>query len=292
MIIFTDLHAHTFQDGAARMDLAIEFLDHILSKARAEQVPVLNCGDIVHAHGRVPTEVIIRLVEVFKKYSDVTVYAISGNHDQATKNYLSSVSVSFNTLLSLACPNYITFDFKSIQWSKFMFVGIPYLTDGIGFFDVVEQVPENLNMILVAHQTPSKLFNDFIPKQIDIEDPRLDRFSHIFLGHIHRHQELLPNRFMVGNPIWQDAGDTGDVKGYMQLFPDGSVVRHEYRTVLDEQSVQAFEERQKVLDVMKSETDLDERLYSSDFNQQFDGFCAVAGLAEQRINVGKQIINS
>lgn len=292
MIIFSDLHAHTFQGDTTRLDLAVEFLDHVLKEAQFQGVPVLNCGDIVHAHGRVPTEVSIKLIEVFKKYPNVVVYAISGNHDQSTKNYLSSISYNFNTVLSLACPNYITFDFKSFQWDKFIFVGIPYLTDGIGFFDVVDQVPATKNMILVGHQTPSKLFNDFIPKQIDIEDPRLSKFSHVFLGHIHRHQELVPNRFMVGNPIWQDAGDTGDVKGYMQLMADGSIVRHEYRTVLDEQSVQAFEERRQVLEVMKSETVLDERLYSPDFAVQFEGFCAVAALPQQRVDIGKKIINS
>jgi len=292
MIIFSDLHAHPFQAlGEDRLDITMSVLRSILTSARTSNVPVLFAGDIVHKHGYVPTLVITELIKIFKEFFDVQVYAISGNHDQATKNYLAAPADSFITTLDAALDNFYCIDYKVVQIGEYRVVGIPYMASSDDFYTLLDAIPAfDGKSILLAHQTPTYLLNEFIPTQIDLNYEGFHAFDFVFLGHIHKYQKLYGEMYMVGNPCVQDEGDAGDAKGYLEIVL-GKVDRVILSTPLD---ITCLESKQEKIDAAKTYTKtdvVDERLYSENFEEKFDAYCEINKLSADHIAVGKTIIN-
>ena len=64
-----------------------------------------------------------------------------------------------------------------------------------------------------------------------IED--VENFNYVFTGHIHRHLPYLQqNFFSVGAPLWRDAADYNDNKGWMFLDTEqGLTLRHIFERV-------------------------------------------------------------
>ncbi len=296
MIIFSDLHAHNFTEHHPdRLGLIADTLAKILSDAHLLGCPVLFCGDMVHKHGYVPTPVITKLLDVFLAYRDITVYAISGNHDQTYRNRLGSGfdAGSFITTLSMALPNFHNIDYKNIIIDDYEVIGVPYLDRSQDFDIVLEnivQLPKRTKYrILLCHQTPAGLFNSFIPVTFDIHDPRLKDFDYVFTGHIHRYQDFGKNRYMVGNPIVQDASDCGDSKGYLYL-KDGQVQRVILESILDEAVVEHLDTRKKAVAKVEKTTAVDHRFYSEDQATVFTAFCEAVQLEHPTVEIGKKLM--
>ncbi len=293
MIIFSDLHAHNFTDyHENRLGLILDTLDKVLLAAHEKKTSVIFCGDIVHKHGYVPTEVIKGLVSVFNRYPTVPFYALSGNHDQATRNSIECPAHSFIDALSAAIPNIQCIDWQRVSIEGVEVIGIPYLASASDFNRAVAHLNPSVGdhtKILICHQTPTLLFNSFIPAQIDITNPELDKYDFVFMGHIHRYQEITKNRFMVGNPIVQDAGDCGDEKGYL-TFENNVVYRVILPSVLDQLVLDISDKRRSQVQKAEKIVTLDQRFYSESLEDKFNAFCSLAKLDSFTIDIGKKIL--
>jgi DNA repair exonuclease SbcCD nuclease subunit len=193
----------------------------------------------------------------------------------------------------MALPNFHNIDYKNIVIGDYEIVGIPYF-DRSQDFDIILQ---NLTLlkrqtkykVLLCHQTPHGIFNQFIPSTFDIHDDRLKDFDFVFSGHIHRYQEFGKNRYMVGNPIVQDASDCGDNKGYLYL-KDGIVERVVLDSILDGLVVEHLDTRKKAVAKVDKTVNVDHRFYSDDRSDVFTAFCEAVKLEQPTINVGKKIM--
>jgi DNA repair exonuclease SbcCD nuclease subunit len=180
----------------------------------------------------------------------------------------------------------------------YLVVGCPYLASPKDFDTVLTHFSNKCEAvgksphkrILMCHQTPTQIFNSFIPADFNIDDPRLDIFDYVFIGHIHRYQGFGNNRFMVGNPIVQDAGDFGDRKGYLYL-KDGLVQHVQLISPMDEIMVNVVDTRKQTVSKAEKVAHVDQRFYSDDFSQSFTAFCELAKLDQYTIEIGKKIIS-
>ena len=298
MIIFSDAHLHTFTDlSPNRLDIQKKVLRQIFQHSNDTDKVILFCGDLTHKHGYIPTVILDMLIEVFKEYPDVTVYGISGNHDQVYKNTLALPSISSISLLSKVLPNLICIDNQLLSLLDYTILAIPYYTTADDFYKVLEIGVSDIkeqglsNTILMLHQTPTNLFNSFIPAEVDLAHENISIFDYVFMGHIHQYQEFGSNRFMVGNPVVQDASDYRQDKGYLELV-EGKVTFHKIVTELTD-ILTKQKDAIKVLIKDKNDTDkpLDKR-FSKGIDEQFDAYCEVSGLEDFTVNIGKTIINS
>jgi DNA repair exonuclease SbcCD nuclease subunit len=291
MIIFSDLHAHDFTDyKEGRLELICQVLSQILHDARISKSPVLFAGDLVHKFGYIPTIVTISLIKVFDQFRDVEIYAISGNHDQATKNFIAARSVSFIEVLAGVFPNIHCIDYQQIQIGDYMVTGVPYMTSSNDFYAFMNVAQKYNKSILLCHQTPTRLFNDFIPAQIDIDHECFDKFDMVFMGHIHRFQDFGKNRFMVGNPLLQDAGDVGDEKGYLKIV-NGNIERVIIKTDLDNLAITKQDAKVKAAVKAEKVVNIDTRMYSESFSDKFTAFCGIAKLDPHTVSIGKKLIS-
>ena len=295
MIIFSDLHAHTFKEFCDnRLELIKETLESILSYAQQTNQTVLFCGDLIHKHGYVPSEVLYMLLETFKKYSDVPIKAISGNHDVTTVNYIQTPAHSILKSFDFILPNFELIDYAYTEVEGYMVWGIPYMSSPSEFYHILKIFSEKTSGadILLMHQTPSKLMNEFIPVQVDIEDIHFDMFNYVFSGHIHRYQELVPNRYMVGNPLPQDRSDIGNEKGFLELL-NGKVTRHTLKSPLDSLILNDASENIKKTETFKQEKveQTNEKFFSNDIVDQMDAFADAVALDFETLKVGKILIS-
>jgi exonuclease SbcD len=293
MVIFSDFHVHNFQDFSDnRLAILQDVLEQVLNEARVRKVPALFCGDITHKHGYVPTIVLNTLIDSFQRYSDVKVYAISGNHDQISKSYLDNPVESIISVLSKVLPNLVCIDFSVNQIEGYNVFGIPYLQRSEDFNTYLKNIQPYItgkNNILLAHQTPTRLFNPFIPAQIDIDSELLDLFDFVFLGHIHKFQDFGKNRYMVGNPLVQDESDLGDKKGCL-ILDNGKVERLMISTVLDDIVMKSAEHKKAITVKERAQSNIDIRFYSDSLIDKYKAFCDVNKFTQQRIDVGLNFI--
>ena len=290
MVIFSDLHAHTFTElSDNRLGILINTLDAILHEAHLGKNPVLFCGDLAHKHGYVPTVVLWELIKVFKKYSSVQVYAISGNHDQIAKSYLDAPVESLITVLDNILPNFHSLDFEVKLVGGYNVFGVPYFQKGEDFTkyltDIQPFIDKSQKNILLAHQTPTKLFNPFIPAQIDIDSDLLAPFDFVFLGHIHKFQYFGNGMYMVGNPLIQDDSDIGDQKGYLTL-ENGVVTRHILKTPLDDLAIKSVAAKKALVVKESKESPIDVRFYSDSIHDKYNAFCSANNFTKERTELG------
>lgn len=222
-LVFSDLHLHNWGDfsqsdsitGNSRLTNQINALDDIMSTARSEGRIVLFLGDLFHQRGRVATNVFNHAMDVLGRYSDVSIIAIEGNHD--------NVSNSINSISSLE-PFTVLPNFKLIEkYQKITIdngdtiVGISY---GEEYEELKKFIRENSATILMAHlgvegalgAGKSKLDGAFTVGDLMSDT----NYSLTLLGHYHKQQYFLNNSLYVGNPVAQDFGDEGD-KGYFKF---------------------------------------------------------------------------
>lgn len=236
--ILADLHLHNFNSSEVRLDNGLAVLSEVSSYANNKGINyILLAGDLFHTFGTLNSLVINRTLETFYKleqtYPKIKFIAISGNHDQASRNTLknqSETSIQYLTVLN----NFIRIDNDIYTLDKgFKVLGIPYyepfdLEEVLSAYENKGLLDDVGNTIVLMHQTPVGLFNSFIPTDLDPED--LSFFKAVFYGHIHRHQKLTKNSYMVGSPIHIDSGDIGDTKGFLVYDLDtDKVTREELR---------------------------------------------------------------
>lgn len=237
--IFTDIQIHTYQRhdiDSSRLSFCLDCLNEIIIKAaKADQRFLLFAGDWFDKPGYIPTEVINRMLEMlketFKKYPKILVLAISGNHDQATKNSWTKPSISALAFLQTMFPK----NFKIIDNQEFEIGaenqpigvhGIPYYAYAEHFMKALKArakaaYPDYYN-ILMIHQTPRGIMDLHIPTDVDPNHKLFKAFDFIICGHIHWRQLIRPGFLIAGTPMHRDLADAGQKKGFIILDTETS----------------------------------------------------------------------
>lgn len=231
LIFFSDLHLGSgiFKGRSGREDMLIlgfDILTQVLSKARELNAKVIFGGDWFDQPLNVNIDALNGSIEVLNKFSDIEIYAISGNHDLATKalfdpDYELDFRYPKTALWSLhkACDNFTLMDntkfamnFGTTLWFA------PYFNSGFDFNNYLDwilhryQDSSMTKNILVMHQTPQgNALN--LPADVDMEGYK---FDWVLCGHIHKPSQD-GNLIVMGNPYQRDAGDFGQDK-YIYLY--------------------------------------------------------------------------
>jgi DNA repair exonuclease SbcCD nuclease subunit len=228
-IIFSDLHVHQyrqFNEGGRRLKNCIAFLDYIFKLAHTNEIEwILMPGDLFNNMQIMATKAVNAVATClklnFKEYPEITMVAISGNHDYADKNLIDAPGESALEHLSILFENFFLFknpdDVISIG-GDVLIQGIPYYEYPEHFRIALNKVIEyktNSGMktsILLMHQTVAS----GLPIEDDIEatDLLFDSFDFVFNGHIHLGQQVTDKFINVGSPMHRDAGDVGKKKGF------------------------------------------------------------------------------
>jgi DNA repair exonuclease SbcCD nuclease subunit len=233
--IFGDLHIHNykkFDDGNnSRLYNCLDVLDDIfLENSNYGIENILFLGDLYDNQKLLPSLVVNKTIErfakLFNQYPEQRIYAITGNHDQATKNLINSPAVTALEHIAIIFPNnFILLDNKSIQLDDTYIYGIPYYEYPEQYKLALKEINALAKVnkdngyinILMIHQTPNGLGNPNIPYDTDVNDGLYKPFDYIFCGHIHQSQQILNNFLVAGNPLQRDLGDEGQEKGFWVL---------------------------------------------------------------------------
>lgn len=230
-VIFSDVQVadyKQFNKGKRRLKNCITAINKAFEFAAKNGITtILFSGDLYDTQQVLGTEVVNEVVSVFDKWanSGITVYAISGNHDHASKNLIDKPAVTALRHLELAVDNFYLLDNSADiiegEEKRVNVIGIPYYEYSTHFRQALincrEMLVEGCINILLMHQTPNEMGNDMIPADTDINDPLYEGFDFIFNGHIHKHA-MLSNKFMnVGSPLHRTLEDEGQKKGFIVM---------------------------------------------------------------------------
>lgn len=236
-LIFSDLHIHNYKqhnNEGDRLANCLRALETMCDFAVQNGMNILFAGDLFDTQKALLTEVVndtlAKFIDIFVKYPELKLYAITGNHDQNAKNLLDKPADSALRHLSLVFPdNFILVDNKVIPLSdSIILAGIPYYEYkehfNIRLAEIASEVAaakagleeegKSPKAYLMIHQTAKITGNDIIPYETDPTDDYYKIFDHVYCGHIHTRGELTHNFTNVGNPMHRDLADAGKEKGF------------------------------------------------------------------------------
>lgn len=221
MVVFSDLHIHNyskFSTNSSRLRNCLDVLDEIFGAAKNNDTHILFCGDLFDKQITIPVEVYNSTIEkfsiLFARYPTTKFYAISGNHDHASKNTLAKPAISALESISIAFKNFVIIDNLTAIIENYRVFGIPYYEYIEDFYSVLAEIPNNID-ILVIHQAPIGISNKFIHANLDIDFAK--KFKMTLCGHIHKRETLKNNLYIIGSPMHKDLSDEGEIKGYYLL---------------------------------------------------------------------------
>jgi len=211
------------------------FLDQlsVFSAIPKETDILVHLGDLFEDKFRIETNVYDSVFEAFDKAPGKTKIIIAGNHD--IYNYKNeSVLRPFSKFAEVVLNFYRSIDIENVR-----FHCIPYSKDPVAVHRDIELAVSNIDRstnvkgnsrihILAAHigvaEATVGIQSNLIKSKISVYDLQPSEFDYVFLGHIHKHQQLLKNAFYVGSPIQHDFGEREEEKGIMVL--DSSVFEY------------------------------------------------------------------
>ena len=223
-IASSDWHLHYWEHHNAegsRTHATIEFVENLFKRARKVGVPIFFSGDLFHTPEglKSPTinSVYPELIRIFNEYSDVDFYAITGNHDQYTKNYIHKPSISYTAGLANTLKNFHLLDMTGVVLENNVGVfGIPYLYLNQGFDEALTRAESFFERkgvsksILLIHTTieGSVDTNGYsITESSIMRESLSDRFTLVLAGHIHKFQKMAKGVYHVGSAVHVKASD-------------------------------------------------------------------------------------
>ena len=228
-IVFSDWHIHdykNFSNNVNRLQNCLNVLGDLGQFCDEYDIKIiLFAGDIFDSHKALLTNVVNETAKAFTTFfterPDVKFYAITGNHDQSTKNLIEKPAVSALEHLATFFPdNFILIDDIIVEVENEVWV------EGVPYYEFPEHFQQRLNEItkkavktggfryLMIHQTPEGIGNKMIPTDCDPNDVLFRAYNKVFCGHIHKRQQLTKDFHIVGSPIHRDMGDVGEKKGF------------------------------------------------------------------------------
>lgn len=246
-IVSSDWHYHIykkFNKDNSRTITIENFIYGIFGHARKLGVPILFSGDFTHTPKGIPTELSERASLLFRSLSESMndslsspLIGISGNHELQDINTPDKWSPSQFRAFANSFPQLIKeVDFKTYEHKGLIVAGIPYINHNKG----LEQEVQGLsNLVNIRNDKAIKilLLHSDVPGAVDTNGRELNTHSNlpknlgkffkgfdiVFFGHIHKHQKLWTNIYMVGAPMQQRKSDEGCEMGYLILYDDLSI---------------------------------------------------------------------
>lgn len=215
-VVFTDLHIHPykkFDNNGSRLKNCIQVLIDVFELAVEVKADcILFAGDMFDQQKSIPTEVINKIVKVLKMLfaeTGLDMYAISGNHDQATQNIYGQKCVTALEFLDTVFLNFHLIDNQLVEIKGATVLGMPYYQYADDMYKAIDGRTAD---ILLMHQTPEGISNPNIHTDFNPDDLG-NFFDKVLCGHIHKPQTISPNFKVLGSPLHRDFGDVGDTKG-------------------------------------------------------------------------------
>ena len=225
-LITSDIHVHKykqFNHNNRRLKYGIKYLEQIFDYANENDIPlILIAGDLFNNMSIINTEVVAVVTESFasnfKRYPDIDVVAISGNHDYAGKNLIHAPATSAMEFLAAAFENFHLIDRGEYIRDGIRITGVPY-------FDYPEHLREDLSEIVLNPEQKNYLMmhqvvgmdNPMIKEDIDPNDPLFDGFDMVFNGHIHDGGSVTKKFINIGSPMHRTASDAETKKGFWTI---------------------------------------------------------------------------
>ena len=232
-VIFSDWHIHDYKrfntDGSRLTNCLRVLFDLGEFCSKNEIKTILFAGDLYDTQKALFTNVVNETVEAFlqfnRTYPDITIYAITGNHDQSTKNILGKEAISALLHIQSIVPDtFVVVDNQTIKFPDGISItGVPYYEYKEHFATQLDEAANRVSKLngyknyLMIHQTPAGLDNDMIPADTNPKDVNYLSFDFTFCGHIHSRKQLTENFVIVGNPIHRDLADAGKKKGFLVM---------------------------------------------------------------------------
>lgn len=238
-VVFTDLHVDdykSFSENGERLEHCLKVLDDVFKLAHKKNSKIiLFSGDMYNTVKVIATvvvdAVITRLANLFSSYPDINIYAITGNHDFATKNLPHKPTVSALNHLSVTFPGrFNVIDNRIVPVTDdytICVAGIPNYEYSEHFRQQLEEMAsmvaaaratmdeqgESLTATLLIHQKPSGNPNPNVRIDTDVYDPLYDVFDMVLCGDIHHRAHIRDKFVILGNPLHKDLSDEGEEKG-------------------------------------------------------------------------------
>jgi DNA repair exonuclease SbcCD nuclease subunit len=226
-----------FNEKRRRLKVSNQFIQFITNHARDLSVPILFPGDLFHTPQGIDNAAYEFFNPLFRQLDEenkVHIYGVGGNHDQSETNTRSHKSPSLFLGACKAFPNlFKNVEFKRLEIKRLNIMGIPYISHNVGIRDLVnearEDIREGCHNILLIH---CDLWGARDPSGYEVNTveniPRnlgkfFRGFDIVLSGHIHKHDKIGNNIYMVGAPYQQRKSDMGCVMGYLLIYDDYSV---------------------------------------------------------------------
>jgi DNA repair exonuclease SbcCD nuclease subunit len=234
-IVTSDIHVHKYQkfnQDNRRLNNGIAYLDYLFNFASVNEIKyILLPGDLYNLMQIMSTEaedaIIACFKNNFKKYPLIKIIAISGNHDQASKNLIDQPATSALQHLAILFDNFILLnDMSRLSTDNNNHIfGISYFEYPEhfkkvlgGLQDKVKQTYTTGKSYLLMHQMVASGFPE--KDHIQPDDSLFDNFDMVFNGHVHDGGEITDKFINVGSPMHRDLGDLGKRKGFWILDLD------------------------------------------------------------------------
>jgi DNA repair exonuclease SbcCD nuclease subunit len=234
-IAFSDFHLGDYKEfnkDSSRINDHLEVLNYLDNKAFENGVPLLFGGDFFHNPNRVSNELLNVAFPVLLNKIRSTIIGIDGNHDQdSTSSIDRQPSSYFKTLSNIKPEIYKCVNLSNYKVKDTIIHGVPYIHYNIGFMDYVNNIKldKNYKNILLIHtdlpdavDTNNSSFGQVQGIKKDFYNS-FSRFDLVLSGHIHKHQKLSSNTYMIGAPQEQRRTDMGCPMGYLEIYDDLSV---------------------------------------------------------------------
>lgn len=232
LIIFSDLHSNPFkqystvtEDGTnSRLNDAISCIDQIREYAEKTRPDcVIFTGDLFDTRTGPDTKTLQKTYDAIHKFkkSNIHLYLLVGNHDmQDRAGKFHSLHVFKEIANVIDKPGWYVLQGKTRSYPSLC---IPYLED-------VENLKEIFNLP-PSRGAGSKMFlghmgvvgteagSNFVyrnPVEATIADLPSKNFDVGFLGHFHKHQNIVDNFWYVGAPLMHNWGDVGQSRGFLE----------------------------------------------------------------------------
>jgi len=227
VLLFSDLHIHDYKSHSKnfdRLENCLKVLSDLEKFCTKYDIDVIWFGgDLFDTFqvlmSRVVNDTVSRFKQIFESNKNLKIYAITGNHDQSSKNLIGSEAGSSLEYLHTIFPdNFIIIDNIKVTFDgNVTLSGIPYYEYPEHFYKKLDERVKDLggeHNYLMIHQTPKGIGNEMIPVDCFPSDKRFAKFDRVFCGHIHKRQQLTDNFEVIGSPIHRDLGDKEQTKGF------------------------------------------------------------------------------
>lgn len=237
-VAFSDLHLANwkqFNDKGQRLEIANSAVTQILRASIKYDCPMLFTGDL-NDHPKHMDNIVMNLLSqlcVSLRFADKTIIGINGNHDFHTKSTQANRALGYMHHLDRMGAPFTCIDYSYYDCSLYRVHGIPYINGNVDFKEALNITITNRskskgNILLIHTDLPGALEPDGrevgTAENIDTTVKKLfSKFDIVLCGHIHKHQKLGKNTFMIGAPMEQRRSDSGTKAGYILIYDDYTI---------------------------------------------------------------------